>query len=152
MQESKQNNTSTAVDTSTQRERYYNELWYTIPYHLQRDNTRKIAVVNTYTRKRGLKRTITYLVYKEGQKRAKKGAKKERNREEMKRNEWKGKTEKNHHGRAQGAGRVPRGQYIRVKQTSPIPANDASRCSKHCGFYKVGSNGPGMPQCRRCYR
>ena len=89
MQESKQNNTSTAVDTSTQRERYYNELWYTIPYHLQRDNTRKIAVVNTYTRKRGLKRTITYLVYKEGQKRAKKGAKKERNREEMKRKEGK---------------------------------------------------------------
>ena len=31
---------------------YYNELWYTIPYHLQRDNTSNIAVVHTYTGKR----------------------------------------------------------------------------------------------------
>ena len=33
----------------------YNGLWYTIPYHLQRANTRNIAaVVHTYTRKIGL--------------------------------------------------------------------------------------------------
>ena len=32
-----------STSTSTQRERYYNELWYTIPYHLQGDNTRNIS-------------------------------------------------------------------------------------------------------------
>ena len=43
-------------------------MWYTISYRLQRDNTRNIAVVHTYTRK---KRTILK-DHKEGQKNEKK--------------------------------------------------------------------------------
>ena len=52
-------------------ERYYynSDLWYSIPYHLQRDDTRNIAVVHTYTRKRGLKRTIIHRRAQKGQKR-----------------------------------------------------------------------------------
>ena len=60
------------------RERYYNELWCIIPYHLQRNNTRNIAMVHTYTRKRG---------QKEGQKRKeieKKGKSKKRKKSEAK--------------------------------------------------------------------
>ena len=29
-----------------------NALWYTIPYHLERNNARKISIVRTYTRDR----------------------------------------------------------------------------------------------------
>ena len=45
--------------TSTQRERYYNDLSYTTPYHLLRDDTRNITVVHTYTRKRTRKDCYT---------------------------------------------------------------------------------------------
>ena len=45
----------------TQRERYYNDMWYTIRYHLQRDNTRNIAVVHIIrTPEKGLKMTTWY--------------------------------------------------------------------------------------------
>ena len=33
-------------------ERHYNDLSYTIPYHLLRDNTKNISVVHAYTRKK----------------------------------------------------------------------------------------------------
>ena len=32
------------------RERYYNELWYTIPYHLQPNNTRNTVLAHIYVR------------------------------------------------------------------------------------------------------
>ena len=63
--------------TSTQRGRYYNDLSYTIPYHFLRDNTRNIAVVHAYTRKRGLERTVKRKG-KKGQIRAKKEKRKEK--------------------------------------------------------------------------
>jgi len=68
--------------TSTQRELHYNELWYTIPYHEQRDNIRN-SRGKTYTRKRGLK---------EGQK----GKKQEGNEEKRKKGK-KGKRNQNQH-------------------------------------------------------
>ena len=79
---------------STQRERYYSGLWYTIPYDLRRDNTRNIAAVHTYVHPK--KRTKRGLLYKEGQKKTEaglKGAKEERSREEMRRKERKKKNE-----------------------------------------------------------
>ena len=78
---------------STQRERHFSGLRYTIPYHLRRDNTRNIAVVHTYVHPK--RRTKRGLLYKEGQKKTEEGlkeAKKERDREEMKREERKTKT------------------------------------------------------------
>ena len=44
--------------TSAQRERHYNDLSYTIPHQLLRDNTRNIAMVHAYTRKGGLEMTV----------------------------------------------------------------------------------------------
>ena len=44
------------------RERYHsNELWYTIPYHLQRNNTRKISMVYASAKKGTLPRAIFFL-------------------------------------------------------------------------------------------
>ena len=44
--------------TSAQRKRHYNDLSYTIPHQLLRDNTRNIAMVHAYTRKGGLEMTV----------------------------------------------------------------------------------------------
>ena len=74
---------------------------YTIPYHLLRDNTSNIAVAHTYTRKRGLERTVIQRRAKKG----KKGQKEEKRKEKKEKNET-----KNHRACAQGAGRVPKGQ------------------------------------------
>ena len=82
-------------------ERHYNDLSYTIPYHLLRDNTRNIAVLHAYTRKRGLERTVI-------QRRARKSKYGQKRKKEKKRKEE--KRSKKLHTCAQGAGRVPRGQ------------------------------------------
>ena len=81
--------------TSTQRERHYNDLSYTIPYQLLRDKNRNIAVVHAYTRKRGLEMAVI-------QRRAKKGKKEKKKRKERKKNETKNFM---HAGRAQAESR-----------------------------------------------
>ena len=83
-----------------QRERHHNDLSYTIPYQLLRDNTRNIDVVHAYTRKRGLEMTVT-------QRRAKKGEKGHKRKKENKTKERKKERNKNfvHARRAQAESR-----------------------------------------------
>ena len=77
MEEGKQNSTC-----STQRERHYNDLPYTIPYQLLRYNTGNIAVVHAYTRKRGLEMTSI----QSREKRAKMSEKEKKRRKEQREN------------------------------------------------------------------